>query len=334
MAVNFVKFQRGSPEAYAALKRNNRVDSDTLYFLYDSANPETGGDLYLGYTLIGGTSTSGSGSGVSALKDLDDVIIPETIASGAILQFSVARNKWVTKSLATALEDLQSSGAASFGPDVTVETALAQGQTVSNFLTTITNPKEGDIAVVAGSPYVYDGTSWVSLTNSDVLDRISTLETKVAALENQVQTIRGEIDTKIAAANHLTYQVLEIGQTINDIDTTSPNINKTVFLVPNNNSAGNSYDEYMYVNGQFEKLGAWEANLSGYVTTQTLNTAVSNIQNQLDQIPNNYVTLTKYNSEVGSMQPILQATGKSSTTISAEIVDMYDRLKWNPIPTA
>lgn len=330
MAVNFVKFQRGSEAAYNALKANNRVDPDTLYFLYDSANPELGGDLYLGFTLIGGTSSSSS-SGASTLRDLSDVLLSETLSSGMILQYSTARNRWVSKSFSAAIDDLKNSGY-SFGSNVTVETALAEGQTVNSFLNTISSPSEGDIAIVAGNPYVFDGTNWVSLMNPSVLDRVSTLESEIATIKSDIQTIRGEIDTKIAAANHLTYQVLSSGESLNDIDTTAADISKTVFLVPNDGSStDNMYYEYMYINGEFEKLGSWETNLNGYVTTNALDTAVSNLQSQINAIPTNYVTLSKYNNEIGSLQPILNVTGKASTTIANEIVDIYERLQWNPI---
>lgn len=331
MAVNFVKFQRGSQDAYNTLKTRNSIDADTLYFLYDKNNPELGGDLYLGYTLIGGTSTSSSGA--TALKELSDVIIPDTITNdGLILQYVRARNKWVTKTLSSALDDLKTSGYTMGGSSVTVETAVPEGQTINSVLNGISNPSEGDIAVIAGSPFVFDGSTWTSLTNPNILDRISTLETEIATIKTQIQTIRGEIDTKIANANHLTYQILSNEESLNDIDTTAVNISRTIFLVPNDGSSGdNNYYEYMYVNGHFEKLGSWETNLSGYVTTQTLNTTVSNIQSQLDMLPTTYVTLSKYNNEIGSLQPILTATGKASTTISEEIVDMYGRLQWNPI---
>ena len=38
MAVNYVKFQRGSQEAYNALKSAGRLDEDTLYFIYNTSS--------------------------------------------------------------------------------------------------------------------------------------------------------------------------------------------------------------------------------------------------------------------------------------------------------
>lgn len=329
MAVNFVKFQRGSQEAYGLLRDRNAVDPDTLYFLYDSANPENGGDLYLGYTLIGGTSSSSTA--VSSLGDLSDVSLVGSLQDGMILQYSVLRNKWISKSIA----DVLSAAGSSLGTSVTVETALAEGQTIAGVLNNIADAKEGDIAVIAGNPYVHDGSDWVSLTNSDVLDRLTAIETEIASIKTTIQAVRGEIDSKIAAANHLTYQKLDAGETLDDIDITDPAIGRTVFLVPSDDSdQNNNYFEYMYIDGVFEKLGSWGANLNNYVTQQAFNTSISNLQGQIDALPNNFVTLTKYNSEIGSsMTPILNVTEKSSTTVVNEIVDIHQRLKWTPIST-
>ena len=69
--INYVKFQRGTQEAYARIKERNALDANTLYFIYnDPENEEAGGLLYLGERLIGGT---GSGNVVTSLNDLSDV---------------------------------------------------------------------------------------------------------------------------------------------------------------------------------------------------------------------------------------------------------------------
>ncbi len=46
----------------------------------------------------------------------------------------------------------------------------------------------------------------------------------------------------------------------------------TIYLLSNGGSSGNSYDEYLYVNSAWEKIGTTEVDLSGYVpTTRTVN---------------------------------------------------------------
>ena len=64
MTANYVRFSRGSPEAYANIKDKNK---DTLYFVYSSDSDK--GSLYLGDRLISGN--------VSNITDLEDLIITE-----------------------------------------------------------------------------------------------------------------------------------------------------------------------------------------------------------------------------------------------------------------
>ena len=65
-SVNYVKFQRGTIAAYNALKTRELIDSNTLYFIYESADKKNG-YLYLGDKLIGG---SGSDSTITKLPSI------------------------------------------------------------------------------------------------------------------------------------------------------------------------------------------------------------------------------------------------------------------------
>lgn len=73
MAVNYVKFQRGSQAAYDKLVTDKRVDDNTLYFIYPEGN-STVGKLYLGSRLISGGDVVLS---AASLNDLADVIAAE-----------------------------------------------------------------------------------------------------------------------------------------------------------------------------------------------------------------------------------------------------------------
>lgn len=50
-----------------------------------------------------------------------------------------------------------------------------------------------------------------------------------------------------------------------------------IYLLSNSGSAGNSYDEYVYVNNGWEKIGATDVDLSGYWATSDL-TAITTAQ--------------------------------------------------------
>ena len=71
MAINYVRFQRGSQAAYDKLISTDRIDDNTLYFIYADKDANTG-TLYMGDKLIG---TSGIDISSLSLNDLTDVIV-------------------------------------------------------------------------------------------------------------------------------------------------------------------------------------------------------------------------------------------------------------------
>ena len=90
--LNYVKFQRGTPTAYAALRNK---DEDTLYFV---SNPSDNfGILYLGERIIGGSS-SGTEAAYSNLAQLKDIDL-SGLEDGFILVYSADRKKWIAKKL-------------------------------------------------------------------------------------------------------------------------------------------------------------------------------------------------------------------------------------------
>ena len=100
----YVKFLRGSPEAFAKLKHK---DSDTLYFIYEE--DESTGELYLGSKLIAGADCecTGEGGGISKLSDLKDVLISKNLNANSVLVYDTSAVAWVNK----PLEDLIFVGA-------------------------------------------------------------------------------------------------------------------------------------------------------------------------------------------------------------------------------
>lgn len=89
---NYVKFLRGTPNAYNQLSPK---DDDTLYFVCEKDADH--GVLYLGEKLI-----SGSLSGSSTLQDLTDVVIGAGIEAGSLLYYN--GDKWTNKSLSEIFE--------------------------------------------------------------------------------------------------------------------------------------------------------------------------------------------------------------------------------------
>lgn len=90
---NYVRFQRGTQEAYNNLKSLNRLNDSTLYFIYDKDNISVG-SLYMGSRLISGGEATVI---TSSLKDLTDVIVNQSGENYFLVQ---DRNgKWVSTSL-------------------------------------------------------------------------------------------------------------------------------------------------------------------------------------------------------------------------------------------
>ena len=350
MAVNFVKFERGTAAVYNRRKTAHNLDENTLYFIYDKANPEAGGLLYLGYTLIGGT---GPNSNITELNDLDDVdlSVVQSLAGGMLLRYSSIHSKWEPVSISQALTDAGIDFSTSDGSNTNVYTGtLLEEETIVQALDRIANEKnEGDIAIVGGQPYVYDGSQWVSLTNSVLEDRVSDLENDIVTLQNQLQAIDGQI----ATMNHLSYEVLGINQTTADIDITAEDADKKVYLVPNADAelgSNNNYDEYMVVNGELEKLGSWGVDLSNYVTTSQLNTTVANLvtnsqlnttlgdyvtstqmETAIGELSDLYVTKTEFNTTVGDLASLASKLEKENFSIAGGLDELYDRLTWSDI---
>lgn len=92
MAVNYVKFQRGSQTAYEALKTANKLDDNTLYFIYPEENKAVGA-LYMGKRIIsGGDITIAS----ATLDDLADVIVNGAKTNSFLVKDG---DNWVAKEL-------------------------------------------------------------------------------------------------------------------------------------------------------------------------------------------------------------------------------------------
>lgn len=280
----FVKFSRGLISQYDSLSQK---DKNTLYLVYDSTS-STKGKLYLGDKLI-------SSADISSIKlsDISDISMPESLTDGMLLQYNQSTvpgesGRWEARPIADVLSDYEGSGGSSNIP-------------VVDNLNNIENPSKNDIAIQGTELFIYDGNQWQPLTVSDLENKVADLETKVGVEANtesgQVATglykklkdlrsdLQTEIMNSIAKAQHLRYQIVnEISEIdLSDKDATA----NVVFLVPKSSEDTHSddgYDEYFVTNGALEKIGSWDADLTGYVQDND-NRLLTNQQKQkLDSI--------------------------------------------------
>ena len=308
MALNlpFVKFQRGTQAQYDRLKTANRLESDALYFIYDSTAPQDGGLLYLGDVLIGGT---GSAAGASALNDLSDVDLSGiTLLDGMVLQYNSMNQVWEPIQLSELLPGVNSGSKTGTQTDADVLSAVDP------------TPLEGDIVFVDGKPYIYNGSSWQTLVGQNLEDRVTALETSMS-------TVDSRIATAISQANHLSYQV------VGTLPTVANAAANTVYLVGDGTAQGDDkYEEWMLVNNGFEKIGSFAPDLSGYVTTSSFNTAIGDLNTALTGLQsnlNNYVLVSTYDNEIGDIADLRTAVGDNTATIVDTLIDVQDSVIWH-----
>lgn len=169
MAINYVRFQRGTKEAYLALKSANQIDNNTLYFIYPE-DSDSIGELYLGNRIIsGGDVTIASAS----LDDLSDVVLSETGENSFLVQS--ANGNWVSKSLEDVIALIGAASGSNKNPTQIFEVDLQEDETDFEAIARVAGDAvlaSGDIAIVKalihGTKYQY--TSYVYKTNWVAMD--------------------------------------------------------------------------------------------------------------------------------------------------------------------
>lgn len=160
-----------------------------------------------------------------------------------------------------------------------------QGSEITSVATSLSE-LENNIASTSTSQSEVDSTQNVSISsltteNSTQTSEINSLSTASSELASEIDYLSSEVADKteiddsattinntwsaskiqavINALNALTFAVVNVLPTT-DIDT------HTIYLVPKTSTeTGNYYDEYLYVNNQWEHLGDTKVDLSGYV---------------------------------------------------------------------
>ena len=89
MAINYVKFIRGTPTAFARLSQK---DNDTLYFISEVSSKK--GSLYLGEKLIS--------ESIANLEDLSNILL-ENVQDKNLLSYDANSEKWINKPIIDAI---------------------------------------------------------------------------------------------------------------------------------------------------------------------------------------------------------------------------------------
>lgn len=171
MAINYVKFQRGSKAAYDALKNAGKLDENTLYFIYpEGENANTIGALFMGTRAISGGDIITT---AASLDELADVIVTNAGANSFLVKDS--NGNWVAKTVDDVAALIQENMGEIAAPAQVFQGTLEEEETPTAAIARVI----GDAVVVAGdsvilkkliandkyeyTAYVYDGSNWAAM---------------------------------------------------------------------------------------------------------------------------------------------------------------------------
>ena len=248
---SLVKFVRGTKQQFAQITKEN----DVLYFVYDS-NDSTTGELWLGNKQIGD-------GGVDSLSSL----ISGEAQDGNLLVYDAVSQDWVQMSPDEAIRTMSGATSEIAGQSGFVPAPQAGDQ--NKFL-----KGDGTWSNVPSNIVSVDEKSLVSVENVLSLNGYETAA---------VGTIPQKSSTGITWVNPSVSGGLSYTK-VSSLDEVTQEA--TVYLVPNGNSTGNLYDEYMFLDGKAELIGnsSQAINLDDYVTNEIFNTKVSSLETSISTL--------------------------------------------------
>ena len=130
-------------------------------------------------------------------------------------------------------------------------------------------------------------------------NKIETVKVNGTALtpdsSKAVNVVTKEIASAVSGVTQIDYSVVE----------SLPSTGKKgiIYLVANSDSGNNIYDEYIYINSKFEKLGSREMDLSSYAKKTDIPTKVSSLTND-----SGYQTATQVTSAINAKLVVMTDT--------------------------
>lgn len=277
---NLVKFATGTLAQFATLQNK---DANTIYAITD-AHQIFKGDQLLGMAVVKGDGFPDTGVNNTVYVDSNtgaaklfangaytDLIVPTASAvaddtPGVNLVSVAALKAYVTKQIA----------------DMDVSAITDRIDAVETAVNT-TLPKAIEDAQKAAQDYADKAVSDLTSTGAvkDLTDAVAALESGKA---DKATTLAGygitdaytkaETDSAITAAvanaDHLKREIVTELPAVDDADT------NTIYMVEKTDGSGDQqYDEFMLINGAFEKIGDSAVNLTGYATEAYVNDKVT-----------------------------------------------------------
>lgn len=124
---------------------------------------------------------------------------------------------------------------------------------------------------------------------------------------------QSEVNALIGSIQQFHY---EIYPSLQDITTPATNV---LYLIGPSGSGSDKYEEYVYANSDFQKIGDTSIDLSNYITTQALNAALHLFAQDIQTELNNYALKSQIKSVNGN-----SLIGSGDVSIHPEIVNLTD----------
>lgn len=338
---DYVKFIRGNQAAFDLLAQK---DANTLYFI--SEKESTTGALYLGSKLI-----SGGATGVSELGN----IVIENIGDSQILYYDYESEAWVNGSIYDLISAMKGATADADSTIGLVPVAKAGQQNL--FLRgdgTWATPEFEPVSVnFDANIFANNDAEEVSFVGfKDAV--VGSLLTKSEAgniewttQENLFTSVNGEIDSLKEQISKIEGGVTRtIVGSLDEINKENENI---IYMVPKEDGEGhNFYNEFMVINGNLEQIGAgFSGDITGFVKESDFNiaigtlensisgldTKVSNMETTVSNLSSNFVSVEKYNAEVGDLTSVVNNWEKQTIVeqvdlLTSKTTELTDMLTW------
>ena len=296
--MGLVKFVSTSAANFGLLEQK---DTDTLYFVEDERRLYRGNIPYSGgiYQTVGEFPGTGNVNTLYVNTATGEVaywngtgyqtVVPATgkTISGAGDNDHLATTKAVVDYVATQIGELDVSALAGRVDTLETEMDTAQGDitTIKGQITTINGEGEGSIKKALSDAKAYTDTIASGKANAEhthTIDDVTDLQTALDGKANKSTTLAGygigdaytkdqtdsAIAAAVAAAPHLKRSIVE------DLPDAGSADQNTIYMVGTGaGSEDSAYEEYMLINGAFERIGTSDVDLTNYAQKTYVDTA-------------------------------------------------------------
>lgn len=296
---NYVKFVRGTKTAWETLKLQNQVFDDTLYFIYEAKDSNTG-LLYLGTKLIGGSDVETEVP--MNLRDLEDVLLAQNIPTGDILVYN--GSKWINRP---------------------IEQIIGIDDSIYDFTNDGSLTLKGFADAEVGTIPQKDDTGSLSWVKPGDISELTEINNQITAINGQLENVatKKEVEDLIAQVDHLKYKKVD---KVEDIDPAEIGASNYIYLVPTGDEK-NQYAEYMLIDNKVEPVGTWTVNLDDYVTVNAFNTKVTELTDLIDTKVSDLTDLiTENTNSIEYLSTIFDTLDSTVGTINEEFTALKTKV--------